>query len=83
MLFSTLFCFVVDHHLAMSGLGYFAEDIVDRANFPETAVGVPSYADESQEIIGSTDETYVPEAVKKFIIDFHKAFRNKVRFSVW
>ena len=60
----------------MASLGYFADDIVDKANFPDTPKDVPSYGDDA-EIIASTDATYVPEAVKKFIADFHKAFRNK------
>eukprot|EP01001_Neometanema_parovale_P001068 NODE_1120_length_1883_cov_76.273864_g1061_i0.p1 GENE.NODE_1120_length_1883_cov_76.273864_g1061_i0~~NODE_1120_length_1883_cov_76.273864_g1061_i0.p1 ORF type:complete len:581 (+),score=153.21 NODE_1120_length_1883_cov_76.273864_g1061_i0:61-1743(+) len=63
----------------MSGLGFFdQEDIVDRANFPETPILLDTYdADDKEVPADSTDASYLPELVKKFIQDFHKAFRKK------
>lgn len=31
----------------MAGLGFFADDVVDRANLPETPAAVPRYEDEA------------------------------------
>jgi len=62
----------------MAGLGFFADDVVDRANLPETPAAVPRYEDEAgPEPVATTDDMYVPEPVKKFIPDLHRAFLSR------